>query len=138
MKNCALLCVMLVSLCSLIRAQEIEIKIKEVYRKTITPDYTRYEYVFSITNNTPNRLNVFVDVSLLDAQKKIVDTRFLDFQTPEGVTETGSIESDYPPAAAGASGIAALFYRLSVRDDVQLKTYQKEGEIKVPVIHKQG
>jgi hypothetical protein len=136
MKSSALLCAVLVSLGSLAGAQEIQIK--EVYRKTITPDYTRYEYVFSITNNTPNRLNVFVNVSLLDAQKKIVDTRFLDFETPEGVTETGSIESDYPPAAAGASGIAALFYRLSVRDDVQLKTYQKEGEIKVPVIHKQG
>ena len=55
MKNCALLCALLLSLCSLVRAQEI--KIKEVYRKTITPDYTRYEYVFSITNNTPDRLN---------------------------------------------------------------------------------
>jgi hypothetical protein len=136
MKSCALLCAMLVSLCSLVRAQEI--KIKEVYRKTITPDYTRYEYVFSITNNTPNRLNIFVDVSLLDAQKKIVDTRFLDFETPEGQTETGSIESDYPPTVGGTSGIAALFYRLSVRDELQQRTYQKEGEINVPVIHKQG
>jgi len=136
MKNCALLCAMLVSLCSLVRAQEM--KIKEVYRKTITPDYTRYEYVFSITNNTPNRLNVFVDVSLLDAQKKIVDTRFLDFETPEGQTETGSIESDYPPAVAETSGITALFYRLSIRDELQQRTYEKEGEINVPVVHKQG
>jgi hypothetical protein len=136
MKNCALLCALLLSLCSLVRAQEI--KIKEVYRRTITPDYTRYEYVFSVKNNTPNRLNVFVDVSLLDAQKKIVETRFLDFETPEGETETGSIESDYPPAVAGTSGITALFYRLSVRDELQQRTYQKEGEINVPVIHKQG
>ncbi len=136
MKNCALFCAILVSLCSLARGQEI--KIKEVYRKTITPDYTRYEYVFSVTNNTPNRLNVFLDVSLLDAQKKIVDTRFLDFETPEGQTETGSIESDYPPAAAGTSGVAALFYRLSIRDEVQQTSYQKEGELNVPVIHKQG
>lgn len=136
MKNCAFLCAILVSLCSLAQAQEI--KIKEVYRKTITPDYTRYEYVFSVTNNTPNRLNVFVDVSLLDGQKKIVDTRFLDFETPEGQTETGSIESDYPPAGTGTSGITALFYRLSIRDDVQQTTYQKEGKINVPVLHKQG
>jgi hypothetical protein len=136
MKHCALLCAMLASLCSLAGAQEIQIK--EVYRKTITPDYTRYEYVFSVTNDTPNRLNVFVNVSLLDAQKKIVDTRFLDFETPEGQTETGSIESDYPPAVGGTPGITALFYRLSIRDDLQQKTYQKEGEINVPVIHKQG
>jgi hypothetical protein len=136
MNHCALFSAMLVSLCSLVRGQEIQIK--EVYRKTIAPDYTRYEYVFSVTNNTPNRLNVFVDVSLLDAQKKIVETRFLDFETPEGQTETGSIESDYPPAVAGTSGITALFYRLSIRDDVQQTTSQKEGEINVPVIHKQG
>src|SRR3984957_4107593 len=136
MINCALLCAMLVTQDAVVRAQKI--KIKEVYLKTITPDYTRYEYVFSIPKNTPNRLNIFVDVSLLDAQKKIVDTRFLDFETPEGQTETGSIESDYPPAVGETSGIAALFYRLSIRDELQQRTYQKEGEINVPVIHKQG
>jgi hypothetical protein len=136
MKSCAVLYALLVSFCSFAGAQEI--KIKEVYRKTITPDYTRYEYVFSVTNNTRDRLNLFVDVSLMDSDKKIVETRFLDFETPEGQTETGSIESDYPPAVAGAPGITTLFYRLSIRDQVQQTTYQREGEINVPVIHKQG
>ena len=136
MKNRVVLCAILVSLCSLAGGQEI--KIKEVYRMTITADYTRYEYVFSITNNTLDRLNLFVDVNLLDPDKKIVDTRFLDFETPEGRTETGSIESDYPPTVAGTSGITASFYKLSIRDEVQQKTYQKEGAINVPVIHKQG
>ena len=51
--------------------------------RRITADYTRYEYVFSVTNRTADRLSLFIDVNLLDSNKKIIDTRFLNFETPE-------------------------------------------------------
>jgi hypothetical protein len=115
-----------------------EIKIKEIYQRTITPDYTRYEYVFLITNHTADRLMLFLDVSLLDSAKKVVDTRFLSFETPQGTTETGSIESDYGPSVAVNTGTAVSFYRLSIRTDGPGKVYEKEGDLNVPVIHKRG
>ena len=80
MKRCAILYAFLLSFCAVARAQEI--KIKEIYRRTITADYTRYEYVFSVTNRTADRLSLFIDVNLLDSSKKIIDTRFLNFETP--------------------------------------------------------
>ena len=136
MKRCAILYAFLLSFCALARAQEI--KIKEIYRRTITADYTRYEYVFSVTNRTTDRLSLFIDVNLLDSSKKIIDTRFLNFETPEGSTETSSIESDYAPTVAGTSGRTASFYKLSIRDVSRNKNYQEEGDLNVPVIHKQG
>jgi hypothetical protein len=136
MKIYALLSVFLVSFCALAGAQEI--KVKEIYRRTITADYTRYEYVFSLTNRTSDRLSLFIDVNLLDSHKKIIDTRFLNFQTPEGLTETGSIESDYAPTGSGSSGTTASFYRLSIRNSGRNITYQEEGNLNVPVIPKKG
>ena len=73
MKSCAILYVIFLSFCAVAGAQEI--KIKEIYRRTITADYTRYEYVFSVTNRTIDRLNLFIDVNLLDSSKNIIDTR---------------------------------------------------------------
>ena len=136
MKRCAILSAFLLSFCALARAQEI--KIKEIYRRRITADYTRYEYVFSVTNRTADRLSLFIDVNLLDSNKKIIDTRFLNFETPEGLTETSSIESDYAPTVAGTSGTTASFYKLSIRDVSRNKNYQEQGNLNVPVIHKQG
>ena len=136
MKRCAILYAFLVSFCALARAQEI--KIKEIYRRTIAADYTRYEYVFSVTNRTADRLSLFIDVNLLDSSKKIIDTRFLNFETPEGLTETSSIESDYAPTVSDSSGTTASFYKLSIRDVSRNKSYQEEGDLNVPVIHKQG
>lgn len=136
MKRCAILYAFLLSFCALARAQEI--KIKEIYRRRITADYTRYEYVFSVTNRTADRLSLFIDVNLLDSNKKIIDTRFLNFETPEGLTEISSIESDYAPTVAGTSGTTASFYKLSIRDVSRNKNYQEEGDLNVPVIHKQG
>ena len=136
MKRCAILYALLVSFCARPGAQEI--KIKEIYRRTITADYTRYEYVFSVTNNTRDRLNLFIDVNLLDSSKNIIDTRFLNFETPEGSTETGSIESDYAPTVSDTSGTTASFYKLSIRDSGRNKAYEVEGTLNVPVIHKQG
>ena len=136
MKRCAILYAFLVSFCALARAQEI--KIKEIYRRTITADYTRYEYVFSVTNRTVDRLSLFIDVNLLDSSKKIIDTRFLNFETPEGLTETSSIESDYAPTVSDNSGTTASFYKLSIRDVSRNRNYQEEGDLNIPVIHKQG
>jgi hypothetical protein len=136
MKRCALLSAVLVSFCALARAQEV--KIKEVYRRTITADYTRYEYVFSVTNRTADRLSLFIDVNLLDSRKNIIDTRFLNFETPEGLTQTSSIESDYAPTVLDTSGTTASFYKLSIRDMGRNRSYQEEGNLNVPVIHKQG
>ena len=136
MKRCAILYAFLLSFCALARAQEI--KIKEIYRRTITADYTRYEYVFSVTNRTADRLSLFIDVNLMDSSKKIIDTRFLNFETPEGLTETSSIESDYAPTVADNSGTTASFYRLSIRDVSRNRNYQEEGSLNVPLIHKQG
>ena len=136
MKRCAILYAFLLSFCALARAQEI--KIKGIYRRTITADYTRYEYVFSVTNRTADRLSLFIDVNLLDSSKKIIDTRFLNFETPEGLTETSSIESDYAPTVSDTSGKTASFYKLSIRDVSRNKNYQEEGDLNVPVIHKQG
>ena len=136
MKSCAILYAFLLSFCALARAQEI--KIKEIYRRTITADYTRYEYVFSVTNRTADRLSLFIDVNLLDSSKKIIDTRFLNFETPEGLTETSSIESDYAPTVSDTSGKTASFYKLSIRDASRNRNYQEEGDLNVPVIHKQG
>jgi hypothetical protein len=135
-KRYTILYACLVSFCAVAGAQEI--KIKEIYRRTITADYTRYEYVFSVTNHTVDRLNLFIDVSLLDSNKKVVDTRFLSFDTPEGMTETGSIESDHPPAAVATSGVTASFYKLAIRDESRNRAYEKKGDLKVPVIHKEG
>ena len=136
MKSCAILYALLVSLSAVAGAQEI--KIKEIYRRTITADYTRYEYVFSVTNNTGDRLNLFIDVNLLDSSKNIIDTRFLNFETREGVTETSSIESDYAPAVSDTSGTTASFYKLSIRDLGRYRDYEEEGDLNVPLIHKQG
>ena len=136
MKRCAILYAFLLSFCALARGQEI--KIKEIYRRRITADYTRYEYVFSVTNRTADRLSLFIDVNLLDSNKKIIDTRFLNFETPEGLTETSSIESDYAPTVAGTSGTTASFYKLSIRDVSRNRNYQEQGDLNVPVIHKQG
>ncbi len=136
MKRCAMLSAVLVSFCALARAQEI--KIKEIYRRTITADYTRYEYVFSLTNRTADRLSLFIDVNLLDSSKNIIDTRFLNFETPEGLTQTSSIESDYAPTVFDTSGTTASFYKLSIRDEGRNRNYQQEGDLNVPVIHKQG
>ena len=136
MKRCAILYAFLVSFCAVAGAQEI--KIKEIYRRTITADYTRYEYVFSVTNRTADRLSLFIDVNLLDSSKNIIDTRFLNFETREGLTETGSIESDYAPTVSGTSGTTASFYKLSIRDVGRNRDYQEKGDLNVPVIHKQG
>jgi hypothetical protein len=136
MKRCAMLSAFLVSFCALARAQEI--KIKEIYRRTITADYTRYEYVFSVTNRTADRLSLFIDVNLLDSSKNIIDTRFLGFETPEGLTQTSSIESDCAPTVSGTSGTTASFYKLSIRDMSRNRNYQEEGDLNVPVIHKPG
>lgn len=136
MKRCAMLSAFLVSFCALARAQEV--KIKEIYRRTITADYTRYEYVFSVTNRTADRLSLFIDVNLLDSNKNIIDTRFLDFETPEGLTQTSSIESDYAPTVSDTSGTTASFYKLSIRDVGRNRNYQEAGDLNVPVIHKQG
>ena len=136
MKSGAILYVFLVSFCAVAGAQEI--KIKEIYRRTITADYTRYEYVFSVTNRTGDRLNLFIDVNLLDSSKNIIDTRFLNFETSEGLTETSSIESDYAPTVSGTSGTTASFYKLSIRDLGRHRDYEEEGDLNVPLIHKQG
>ena len=136
MKSCAILYALLVSFCAVAGAQEI--KIKEIYRRTITADYTRYEYVFSVTNCTADRLSLFIDVNLLDSSKKIIDTRFLNFETPEGLTETSSIESDYAPTVSDNSPTTASFYKLSIRDVSRNRHYQEEGDLNVPVIHKRG
>jgi len=136
MKSCAILFALLVTFATVAGAQEI--KLKEVYRRTITADYTRYEYVFSMTNHTADRLLLFIDVSLLDSGKNIVDTRFLSFETPEGSTQTGSIESDDAPTVSATSGTTASFYKLSIRDAGRNKVYEEKGDINVPVIHKKG
>jgi hypothetical protein len=136
MKRCAILYTLLVSFCARAGAQEI--KIKEIYRRTITADYTRYEYVFSVANRTGDRLNLFIDVNLLDSSKNIIDTRFLNFETPQGLTETSSIESDYAPAVSGTSGTTASFYKLSIRDLGRHRDYEEGGDLNVPLIHKQG
>jgi hypothetical protein len=134
MKRCAVLCVALVGFCVFSGAQEV--KIKEIYRRTITADYTRYEYVFSVTNHRADRLSLFIDVSLLDANENILDTRFLNFETPEGATETASIESDYPPTGSATSGATASFYKLSIRDGSLNRAYEQQGNLNVSVIHK--
>jgi hypothetical protein len=136
MKRCAILYILLVTFCARAGAQQI--KIKEIYRRTITADYTRYEYVFSVTNRTGDRLNLFIDVNLLDSSKNILDTRFLNFETPQGLTETSSIESDYAPTVSGTSGTTASFYKLSIRDLGRHRDYEEVGDLNVPLIHKQG
>jgi hypothetical protein len=136
MKRCAILYILLVTFCARAGAQQI--KIKEIYRRTITADYTRYEYVFSLTNRTADRLSLFIDVNLLDASKNIIDTRFLNFETPEGLTETGSIESDCAPTVSDTGGTTASFYKLSIRDSGRNRAYEEAGDLNVPVIHKQG
>jgi len=136
MKSGAILYAFLVSFCAVAGAQEI--KIKEIYRRTITADYTRYEYVFSVTNRSVDGLNLFIDVNLLDSSKNIIDTRFLNFETREGLTETSSIESDYAPTVSGISGTTASFYKLSIRDLGRNRDYEEEGDLNVPLIHKQG
>ncbi len=74
----------------------------------------------------------------MDAQKKIVDTRFLDFETPEGRNRNG-----FHRVGLSTRGCRNLrdycFILQAIRQRRRpAKTYQKEGEIKVPVIHKQG
>jgi hypothetical protein len=134
MNACAILSALLLSFCALAGAQEI--KLKQINRKTISADYTRYEYVFSVTNRTSVGLNLFIDVHLLDSKKNIIDTRFLNFETPGDSTETGSVESDIgPTAGSGTPGPTASFYKLSIRDYVQHRAYEKEGNLNVPVIH---
>jgi hypothetical protein len=136
MKRYVIQSIILASFFAVARAQEI--KLKAIYWRTITAEYTRYEYVFSVKNRTSDRLHVFVDVNLLDSNKNIVDTRFLSFHTPQGSTGTESIESDFGPAVSGSSGTTASSYRLSIRDEVKHRTYREVGDLNVPVIHKKG
>ena len=120
------------------RAQEI--KLVTVYRKTISADYTRYEYVFSTTNHTRHRLNLSADVSLLDAKNDPLDTRFIFFEARPGDSQTSSIESDVAPTSApgGAPAQGACFYRLNVRDHAHSRSYEKGGVVAgVAVVHKQ-
>lgn len=115
------------------------IKLVKIYRWTIRPDYTRYEYVFSTTNHKPHRLNLAADVSLLNPDKNEVGTGFIYFETPPGKTATNSIEADAPPISSGDSAREASEYRLEVRDHAMTKRYDEEGSVAgVPVVHKQG
>jgi hypothetical protein len=136
MRIYSILCLLLVNFCPIGTAQQI--KLKEIYRITINADYTRYKYVFSVTNRTPDRLNLLVDVNLLDSGKNIVDTRFMSFQTPKGSTGTDSIESNCAPGVSDDFKATASFYRLSIRDEGHHRTYEEVGNLNVPVVHKKG
>jgi hypothetical protein len=114
------------------------IKLKEVYRRTITADYTRYEYVFVAVNNTRHRLSLFADVSLLDVNKNVLDKRFIYFETSPKAVGQSTMESDYGPSGSDASAVNAISYKLSIRDNALSKRYELEGLIACPIVHKKG
>jgi hypothetical protein len=125
-------------LCFSASAKAQIIKLKEVYRRTITADYIRYEYVFVAVNNTRHRLSLFADVSLLDVDKNVLDKRFIYFETAPKAVGQSTVESDYGPSGSDPSAVNAISYKLSVRDNALSKRYELEGLIACPIIHKRG
>jgi hypothetical protein len=136
MKRILILCLFLSGLCY--GAPEQKIVLKEIYRRIITPDYTRYEYVFSLTNSEPHRLDLLIIVNFLGPDGKVLDNRFLYFGTLADATELASVESDWGPMVPGPNGASACSYRLHVRDGEREQTYELEGNLNVPVTPKRG
>jgi hypothetical protein len=136
MKKWALVFFCIIGASSGALAQQIQLKV--IYQKAIRPDYTRYEYVFSVHNDTPHRLRLFANVCLLDASDKVLDERFMNFETLPGTSSTDSIESDCGPAGSETAKTPALSYRLLIRDDAMNTTSQKEGNLDAPIVNEQG
>jgi hypothetical protein len=135
MKKFAILCIFFATSWTALAEQQLhDVSLKEIHRRTFPNGHIRYEYVFFANNDTRHRLNLIINVYLLDAAKKVLDQRFISFDTRSGLTETGKVESDYGPAVAGSRRIAASFYRLDIRNESHRRSYEKEGDLNVPLI----
>jgi hypothetical protein len=135
MKKFAILCCFFATSWTALAEQQLhDVSLKEIHRRTFPNGHIRYEYVFFANNNTPHRFNLIINVYLLDEAKKVLDQRFLFFDTRSGSKATGTVESDYGPAVAGSRRIAASFYRLDIRNESHRRAYEKEGDLNVPLI----
>jgi hypothetical protein len=135
MKSYLLGCILGLALCVSGLAQDI--RLSKIYSKVIRPDCTRFEYVFSAYNNTHHRLNLIGYACLLDADMKILDKRFISFETPAGKTSENSIESHTVPVTAPDPG-EARYFRLDMQDNAFRRPLIIEGEIKIPSVRKAG
>jgi hypothetical protein len=139
MKTFAILCIFLATSWTAIGEQEMhDVTLKEIHRKTFPSGRIRYEYVFLANNDTRHRLNLIINVALLDASKKIIDNRFLSFDTRAGMMSTGSVEFDYGPPGSRKEGPTASFYKLYIRNESHRRSYEKEGNLAVPLIQQKG
>jgi hypothetical protein len=129
------ICVFSLTWCTISVAQQIALK--EIYPKTIRPDYTRFEYVFSANNDTRHRLNLVGYACLLDAKKNIIDRRFVSFETRPGNVSDCSIESDLAPVAFSENPGRVSFYRLYLRDNAMRKSLELDGDVTAPITQKQ-
>ena len=131
MKKYLLGCSLGLALCATGLAQDI--RLSKIYSKAIRPDCTRFEYVFAAYNNTRHRLNLIGFACLLDADMKVIDKRYLSFETPAGKTTEASIESHTAPVTAADPG-QAYYFRLDMQDNAYRRPLIIEGEIKIPSV----
>jgi hypothetical protein len=135
MNRLFILCLLLAGICHTASAQKVVLK--EIH-KTVTPNYTRYQYVFSFTNHETHTAFLLIRVMLLDANGGVLARRFLSFETRGGATQESSIESHHGPKGSDNSAKAVSSYRLEIRDGERNKTYDLEGGVDVPLILKRG
>jgi hypothetical protein len=133
MKKYLLGCTLGLALCATGFAQNI--RLAKIYSKAIRPDCTRFEYVFSANNHTRHRLNLIGYACLLDADMKIIEKRFVSFETPPGKTSESSIESHCAPVTAPDPG-EARYFRLDMQDNAFRRPLIIEGEVKIPSVPK--
>jgi hypothetical protein len=133
MKKYLLGCILGLALCASGLAQDI--RLSKIYSMAIRPDCTRFEYVFSAYNNTRHRLNLIGYACLLDANMKIIDKRYVSFETPAGKTTENSVESHCAPVTSPDPG-QACYFRLDMQDNAFRRPLIIEGEVKIPSVTK--
>jgi hypothetical protein len=115
-----------------------EIQLRQIYSKAIRPDCVRFEYVFSAKNETRHRLNLVGSALLLDAQRHVLDHRFVSFETAAGQTSDSSIESSLAPVYCVEIPGKAFYFRLKLQDNALRKPVEIDGTIKAPISPKEG
>jgi hypothetical protein len=138
MKRFTIFFLLLGFFCTASVSQFHDVTLKQIRCKTFPTGRIRYEYVFEANNDSGHRLNLIINVSLLDASKNVIDSRFLAFDNRPGTLSTGSIESDYGPSSSDKNRPVAAFYRLHIRNESHRRSYQKEGNLAVPLIRCKG
>jgi hypothetical protein len=131
MKRFAIICTLL--LCSLSALVAQEIKLQSINYRTYG-GRVRYVYNFALMNSTQRRMNIVGYASLLDADKNVLEKRFIIFDPRPGTLGKDSVESFYGPVPSPSQPRTVSFYKLNFRDDSHHKNFEREGSVAVPLI----